>query len=136
MHDSGITLETDGDEEEMEAAPMVNPGMKKPHFIKPKQPKMGMPRPIRAEDDAHDGGNNNDEGDNNPSNNFHVGDSVRHKKSGWIGKVSSIHPTKSPKHKLVRVQYQSKADTQPMLVNHHSSELEPVEQQADNAQQE
>jgi hypothetical protein len=33
----------------------------------------------------------------------------------------------------VRVQYQSKNDTQPMLVNHHSSELEPVE---DNAQQE
>jgi hypothetical protein len=101
MHDSGITLETDG--EEMDA---------------------GFPN-------AHDGGDTNDEA--GPSANFHVGDSVRHKKSGWVGKVSSIHPTKSPKHKLVRVQYQSQADTQPMLVNHHSSELEPV--QDDNAQQ-
>lgn len=132
MHEKGITLETDG-EEDMEAAPMVNP-LKKVGFPKMKKPKMGMPRPIRAEDNAH-GENNNDDADNNPSANFHVGDSVRHKKSGWIGKVSSIHPTKSPQHKLVRVQYQSKADTQPMLVNHHSSELEPVEQN-DNAQQE
>lgn len=61
---------------------------------------------------------------------FHVGQKIRHKKSGWVGKVNTVYPPGKGGGNMVRVQYQSKKDTQPMLVNHHSNECESADDAA------
>lgn len=55
---------------------------------------------------------------------FHVGQKIRHKESGWQGKVHTVYPPGRGGGNMLRVAYQSSKDTKPMLVNHHSNECE------------
>lgn len=57
---------------------------------------------------------------------FGIGDTVRHKKSGFIGRVHKMYQLKNGHH-LVGVHYQQTKKGQNLLVHHHSSELEKAD---------